>query len=82
MIFASALASIHFVKYSRVTTAKCRFPGAASRGSTMLTPHLYRGHAGNIEIVGFASAFCFLANIWQFSQLQTNCFMSSAAVGQ
>ena len=81
VIFARALASIHFVKYSRATVVKHRFPGATGTGPTMLTPYLCRGPVGNIEVVGFVGAFCFLANIWQLSQLRTNCFASSTAIG-
>ena len=63
VIFARALASIHFVKYSRAMAVKRRFHRATSRGLTMWTPHLCKGHVGNIELVGFAGVFCFLANI-------------------
>ena len=48
VIFTSALASIHFVKYSRATAAKRRFPGAVGSGPNMSTPHLYDGHVGKL----------------------------------
>jgi len=51
VIFASALALIHFVKYSRATAAQCRFSGAVGNGPTMSTLHLYNGHVGKIDLV-------------------------------
>ena len=75
VIFTSALALIHFVKYSRATAAKRRFLGAVGNGATISTPHLYKGHVGKIELVGLARAFWFLVNIWQPSQLWTNSFV-------
>ena len=82
VIFANALASIHLVKYSRATTVKHNLPGAVGNGPTILTPHLYKGHVGMIDMVRLAGVLCFLANIWQFSQLWTSSFVSCAAVGQ
>ena len=64
VIFASALDSIHLVKYSKATAAKHKLPGAVGNGPTMLTPHLYKGHVGMIDVVGLARALSFLANIW------------------
>ena len=81
VIFASALALIHFVKYSKAIMAKRRLPGVVGNGPTMLTPHLCKGHVGMIDVVRSAGALSFSANIWQFLQLWTSSFASSAAVG-
>ena len=43
MIFANALASIHFMKYSKATVAKRRFPGAVGSGPTISTPPSLQG---------------------------------------
>ena len=64
VIFASALSSIHLVKYSRATTVKRKLSGAVGNGPTISTPHLYKGHVRIIDLVGFAGVLCFLANIW------------------
>jgi hypothetical protein len=82
VILTNALASIHLVKYSKATTVKRKLSGTVSSGLTMLTPHLCKGHVGMIDVVGLARAPCFLANIWQLSQLQTISFASSAAIGR
>ena len=66
VIFASALASIHLVKYSKATAAKHKLPGAVGNGPTMLTPHLCKGHVEMIDVIGLARALCFLVNIWLF----------------
>ena len=81
VIFASALASIRLVKYSKATVVKRKLLGTIGNGPTMSTPHLCKGHVGMIDVVGLAGALCFLVNIWLFSQLRTRSFASSAAVG-
>ena len=63
VIFADALASIHLVKYSRATATKRKLPGTVGNDPTISTPHLYKGHVGMIDVVGFAGVLCFLANI-------------------
>ena len=63
MIFTNALASIHFMKYSKATMAKRRFSGAVGSGPTISTPHLCKGHVGMIYLVRLAGALCFLVNI-------------------
>ena len=64
VIFTSALASIHLVKYSKATAAKCKLLGAVDNGPTMSTPHLCKGDVGMIDVVGLAGALYFLVNIW------------------
>jgi hypothetical protein len=81
VIFASALASIHLVKYSKATAVKHKLPGAVGNGPTMSTPHLCKGHVGMIDVVRVARALSFLVNIWQFLQLRTSSIASFAAVG-
>ena len=63
VIFASALALIHFVKYSKATMVKHKLLCAIGNGPMILNPHLYKGHVGMIDVVGFAGVLCFLANI-------------------
>jgi len=82
VIFASALASIHLVKYSRATAVKRKLPGVVGNGPTISTPHLCKGHVGMIDLVRLAGVLCFLVNIYQFLQLRTSSFASGAAVGQ
>ena len=52
VIFASAFASIHLVKYSSATTMNRRLPGVDRSGPTILTLHLYNSHVGMIDLAG------------------------------
>jgi len=63
VIFASALASIHLVEYSKATVVKRKLPGAIGNGPIMSTPYLCKGHVRTINVVGLARALCFLVNI-------------------
>ena len=49
VISQTALASIHFEKYSTATAAYLKLPGAVGRGPTMSMPHRARGQTGGIR---------------------------------
>ena len=49
----SALASIHFEKYSTTTAAYLKLPGAVGRGPMMTMPHRTRGQTRGIGWTSF-----------------------------